>query len=420
MLSPSDRLEHAIDSFAASADPYQGRPTPWGDLAAHAGSPQAPILLNLLKELVAEGRLEIKKWLNTGDWVTYPSPTLSEERFFFNGDFRLFLTPKGRRRLEELSPKVRTQERIDKALELEANRHSDAAIQIGRKAQEKLDIISAQLPGVPRKEDVLKVRLDELEELIRDWVNQRRNSISYTPDLASQGEIDALRDRIYKEIDDRADRLRSLTPHPAKTSVVLLSDYSRGGVDELERLKSIANSLLRNVQLETEITDVMPSAKPLVFISCGQYSEEERQLGKRIAALVEELTPCEGYFAENQNSLLGLSQHIFGALNRAVGFIAVMHHRGRVETLSGHRHIRGSVWVEQEIAIAAFLAYVQSRDLPVLVYLRKGIEREGVRQQLRLNAIEFENEEEVLSDVREQIRKRAFEPSAEALKQSVR
>ena len=102
-----------------------------------------------------------------------------------------------------------------------------------------------------------------------------------------------------------------------------------------------------------------------------------------LAAAVEELTSCEGYFAENQNSLLGLSQHIFGALNRAAGLIAVMHHRGRVVTPSGE-HIRGSVWVEQEIGIAAFLAQVQNRRLPVLVYIQKGIEREGVRQQLRL------------------------------------
>lgn len=72
--------------------------------------------------------------------------------------------------------------------------------------------------------------------------------------------------------------------------------------------------------------------------------------------------------------------------------------------------MRGSVWVEQEIAIASFLAHVQNRDLAVLVYIQKGIEREGVRQQLRLNVIEFETEAEVLADVREQVRKKSFEP----------
>jgi hypothetical protein len=54
----------------------------------------------------------------------------------------------------------------------------------------------------------------------------------------------------------------------------------------------------------------------LVFISCGQYHPEEKKLGQDLAAAVSELTPFEGYFAENQNSLEGLSRNIFGALNR--------------------------------------------------------------------------------------------------------
>jgi hypothetical protein len=136
--------------------------------------------------------------------------------------------------------------------------------------------------------------------------------------------------------------------------------------------------------------------KPLVFISCGQFTEQEKQLGERVRVLVEELTECEGYFAENKNSLDGISQHIFGALNQAAGFIAIMHHRGHVRSLS-EQLIRGSVCVEQEIAIAAFVKYTQGRELPVLLYLQKGIELEGVRQQLLLRPLEFETDEEVLA-----------------------
>ena len=56
----------------------------------------------------------------------------------------------------------------------------------------------------------------------------------------------------------------------------------------------------------------------LVFISCGQYRQEEIRLGKALAQAVNELTPFEGYFAENQSSLEGLSQNILGALNGCV------------------------------------------------------------------------------------------------------
>jgi hypothetical protein len=69
-----------------------------------------------------------------------------------------------------------------------------------------------------------------------------------------------------------------------------------------------------------------------VFISCGQFRPEEIKLGKDLAAAISELSDFEGYCAENQVSLDGLSQHIFRALNGCCGFVAVMHHRGPVKT----------------------------------------------------------------------------------------
>jgi hypothetical protein len=134
-----------------------------------------------------------------------------------------------------------------------------------------------------------------------------------------------------------------------------------------------------------------------VFISCGQFLQPEIALGQELAAMVTQNTKCRGYFAENQSSLEGLSVHIFRALDQCAGFVAVMHHRGTVE-LGGNKHIRGSVWIEQEIAIAAFLTQTRNRDIPVLMYIQKGIKREGVREQLKLNPVEFENEAEVTVD----------------------
>jgi hypothetical protein len=65
--------------------------------------------------------------------------------------------------------------------------------------------------------------------------------------------------------------------------------------------------------------------------------------------------------------------------------------------------MRGSVWIEQEIAIAAFLTEVEGRDIPVLLYVQDGISLEGVRQQLHLNPVIFTKDEEVLQDFRGRI-----------------
>jgi hypothetical protein len=147
----------------------------------------------------------------------------------------------------------------------------------------------------------------------------------------------------------------------------------------------------------------------LVFISCGQYRPEEIKLGDDLTAAVNELTPFEGYFAQNVTSLDGLSRNIFSALNRCCGFVGVMHHRGEVATPDGKR-VRGSVWVEQEIAIAAFLSQAQERDIQVVVYTQRGISREGVRDQLHLNPIEFDSNDEALADFKARLRDGRFSP----------
>jgi len=152
--------------------------------------------------------------------------------------------------------------------------------------------------------------------------------------------------------------------------------------------------------------------KPLVFISCGQFHPEEIQLGKNLAMKVGELTELEGYFAENRNTLTGLSNDIFRALEQCAAFVAVMHHRGEVETLNGEKHIRGSLWIEQEIAIAAFLTATHNQDIPVLLYIQQGIKREGVREQLKLNPVEFTEEAEVLADFASRLKSGTFPTSA--------
>ena len=55
--------------------------------------------------------------------------------------------------------------------------------------------------------------------------------------------------------------------------------------------------------------------KPIIFVSCGQRTEAEIQLGKDICALIEELTVYKPYFAEYQNSLEGVTANIFSALH---------------------------------------------------------------------------------------------------------
>lgn len=167
-------------------------------------------------------------------------------------------------------------------------------------------------------------------------------------------------------------------------------------VEEVTNLQSVDPTRV-DTQAWQDVPTQDISDKRRIFISCGQQSEEEIALGKAIAQAAKEQTGIDGYFAEYQHSLDGLTRNIFNAIHSASAFIAVIHHRDKLSPDSlGYR---GSVWVEQEIAIAAFLVQSLGLRLPARVYVQKGILREGVRGYIHLNPIEFETNEDVISDL---------------------
>lgn len=117
---------------------------------------------------------------------------------------------------------------------------------------------------------------------------------------------------------------------------------------------------------------------------------------------MEEKTGCTAYFAENQKTLEGVTEHILKGLNDAVGFIAIMHPRGDVSNPRDPGEpawVRGSVWVEQEIAIAAFVSQALERPMQVRCYVHDSIRREGLRDKLLLNPVPFRSDSEILDDL---------------------
>ena len=142
----------------------------------------------------------------------------------------------------------------------------------------------------------------------------------------------------------------------------------------------------------------MSEQRKTVFISCGQYTPEEKQLGKQVCELVVKHTPFEDYFADNQVTLKALFENVLRRLHESVGLIVIMHHRGEI---AGRGTNRASVWIEQEIAMAAMMEQILGRPLHVVVFTQPGIAREGIRQQLQLNVVEFNTAEEVTARLNE-------------------
>src|SRR5215469_8796839 len=129
-----------------------------------------------------------------------------------------------------------------------------------------------------------------------------------------------------------------------------------------------------------------------IFISCGQFTDAERRLGRQIAQMVRAQTDLEPFFADEVQDLNGLDANIINALRNCVAFITVLHPRGEIKRPDGSTLVRGSVWIEQEIAIATYIQRVEDRQLTIIAFKHKSVGREGIRDLLHLNPIEFANE----------------------------
>jgi len=169
-----------------------------------------------------------------------------------------------------------------------------------------------------------------------------------------------------------------------------ISDYGLRILGELEAADA------------AEEAEVAAAGPPIIFISCGQR-DDEKVIGLRLAEIINAETTAMGFFAENQDSLGTLTSEILTPLSKCVGFIAVMHFRGDV-TLGKKKFKRASVWVEQEIAMAALMAQIFKRDIQILFYTNCEIEIEGIRQQLLIHPIPFATVDEVVADFRNRLR----------------
>lgn len=144
-------------------------------------------------------------------------------------------------------------------------------------------------------------------------------------------------------------------------------------------------------------SEALKMSNPVIFVSCGQYTEAEKALGKSIVKMIKAVTDLDAFFAEEVHDLNGLDSNILVALRDCGGFIAVLHPRGKIVRPDNSTLIRASVWIEQEIAIATYIRRVEKKALPVIAFIHDSVGREGLRDLLHLNPISFKDEAEVLA-----------------------
>lgn len=104
-----------------------------------------------------------------------------------------------------------------------------------------------------------------------------------------------------------------------------------------------------------------------VFISCGQRTEAEKDIGLEAMAHFRNLG-FEAYFAESVHSLEALTENIFRHLSKSEYAVFIDCQRDKLP--SGQ--CRGSLFVNQELAIAGFLQS-ESSIHECLVFHQEGV-----------------------------------------------
>lgn len=138
----------------------------------------------------------------------------------------------------------------------------------------------------------------------------------------------------------------------------------------------------------------------LIFVSCGQLTEEERTLGRRIKAAIDAADGYEGYFADAVQDLTGLADHILDALRRSTGAVVVLHPRGHVVTDQGQDWgVRSSVWINQELALLAYRQFFEGIKIPILAFKHDSVSLEGAMTAFIINPKPLGSDEAVVSEV---------------------
>jgi hypothetical protein len=135
---------------------------------------------------------------------------------------------------------------------------------------------------------------------------------------------------------------------------------------------------------------MMESSKARVFISCGQRNHKEKGIGLACKTYLEH-KGFIAYFAEEVHSLEALTENIFHHLKRSEYFVFIDFKR---EEIPGGK-FRGSMFVNQEIAVAAFL------DIETVGFHETGVIREGVIEYLIANPIYFNDKKDFIKKLKE-------------------
>ena len=140
-----------------------------------------------------------------------------------------------------------------------------------------------------------------------------------------------------------------------------------------------------------------PDAATKIFISCGQRTEHERKIVEVLKAKLDSLG-YQTYVAIEDQSIEDLADNIFHNLSTSEYCLFIDFKREKVMGSDGEPFFRGSLFSNQELALAKFL------NLEVLPFREEEIEDEGIIPFIQLNPTIFDDRDKLTDMVVDKVK----------------
>jgi hypothetical protein len=131
-----------------------------------------------------------------------------------------------------------------------------------------------------------------------------------------------------------------------------------------------------------------------IFLSCGQNPEyDEPRFVQLIKNKVISLGFEEPYVAVHRQSSRSIRENVFKQLQESDYFIWIDFKREEYKDRHGNVMSRGSLFTNQELALASFL------EMEIMLFQEEGVRRDGMLSAIQGNATSFSDRNE-LPDMR--------------------
>jgi len=143
--------------------------------------------------------------------------------------------------------------------------------------------------------------------------------------------------------------------------------------------------------------------KAQIFLSCGQNPEyDEPRFVKLIKEKIISLGFDEPYVAVHIQSPRSIRENVFKQLQESDYFILIDFKREEIKDKAGNGISRGSLFTNQELALASFL------EMEIMLFQEDGVQRDGMLNAIQGNATSFSDRNKLPDLIAEEIRRRQW------------